>query len=393
MPEVAPAPPPVLLEALRREVAGMADRAAGRMVADLRSYRHLDVEEVAPIVAGNLRAALDAIAGTGEEGSPDAQDSLPRDAGRVRAAQGISVDDMLHAWRLGVEELRAGARRHATKEGLPDSVLLGFTDRALAWADRGMLASAAAHRDAELDAARHEQHVRATVVRGILFGTIAPGEAKLHALAYGLDLGAAYAPFRARVAGMTSTRTLELRLGVAEGSGRRHGLAAFVDGDLVGFSSRLPLALDDLPGQVVGAGPAAALDAQGPPFVLATRALHAALALGRTGLLSFAGLGLRPAVMEDDDVGRPLDAAIVDAVLAHGAAGRTILDTVVRYLANERRLDVTAGELHAHVNTIRHRLQRFELLTGRRLRDTESLVEVWWALTRWSDAPVDGAQP
>lgn len=369
----------------------MADRAAGRMVSALRSYRDLQAEEVAPVVAGNLRAALNAVADAEGEGHPGLEDVRPRDAGRLRAAQGISVDDMLHAWRIGVEELRAGARRHATRAGLADSVVLAFTDRVLAWADRGMLASAAAHRDAELDVDRHEQHVRANVVRGVLFGTLAPGEVKLHTLAYGLDLGAAYSPFRARVAGVATTRTLELRLGVAEGAARRHGLAAFVDGDLVGFSCRLPPTLDDLPGNVVGAGPAAALDALGPPFVLATRALHAGLALGREGLLRFSGLGLLPAVVQDDDVGRPLDEAIIGAVLAQGVAGRTILDTVVRHLANERRLDVTAGELHVHVNTVRHRLQRFEALTGRRLRDTEALVEVWWALTRWTQTPAPRA--
>jgi hypothetical protein len=371
-----------LLAALGGEVEPMAQRAAERMVGQLDSYRDLDADDVRPIVETNLRAALAAL--TDADGPAAERDERHRDVGRARAAQGISADDMLHAWRIGTEELRLTARAHARRAGLPDSVVLEFTDRALAWADHGMLESTAAHRRAELDAARHEQHQRANTVRGILLGSTPPAEAKLHALAYGLDLGADYAPFRARVGGVVGTRALEARLGVAEGAGQRHGLAAFVDGDLVGFSARVPAVLGaDLDGHLVGVGPAAALDALAHPFVLATRALHAGLALGRDGLLAFGDLGLRPAVIEDDDVGRPLVDAIVAPVLAQGAAGRTILRTVVRFLANDRRLDVTAAELHAHVNTIRHRLQRFETLTGRSLRSTEGLVEVWWALERW----------
>jgi DNA-binding PucR family transcriptional regulator len=59
-----------------------------------------------------------------------------------------------------------------------------------------------------------------------------------------------------------------------------------------------------------------------------------------------------------------------------------ILDTVRRYLANDRRLNETAAELHTHVNTIRNRLARFEQLTGRDLHHTEDLVETWWVLHR-----------
>jgi hypothetical protein len=374
-----------LLTALSDEVGEIARRAAERMVEELDSYRDLDAEAVRPMVQDNMTAVIAVLTDPAER-SPERDERL-RDVGRTRASQGISADDMLHAWRMGTEELRTSARAYARAARLPDSVVLEFTDRALAWADHGMLESTAAHRRAELDAARHEQHQRANTVRGILLGSTPPAEAKLHALAYGLDLGGDYAPFRARVAGVAGTRALEARLGVAEGAGARHGLAAFVDGDLVGFSARLPAELGaGLAGHLVGIGPAAALDALAHPFVLATRALHAGLALGRVGLLAFDELGLRPAVLEDDDVGRPLVDAIVAPVLAQGAAGRTILHTVARFLANDRRLDVTAGELHAHVNTIRHRLQRFETLTGRSLRSTEGLVEVWWALERWAAA-------
>jgi DNA-binding PucR family transcriptional regulator len=166
---------------------------------------------------------------------------------------------------------------------------------------------------------------------------------------------------------------------VADTAGPRHGLAALIDGDLAGFSSHLPSSADGL---VAGLGPAAPLDALTHPFTLASRALAAAVASGRSGLVGFDELGVLPAVLADDDVARGLDDAILRPLRATGAAGEVILETVRRYLANDRRLNDTASELHTHVNTIRNRLARFEQLTGRDLHRTDDVVETWWVLQR-----------
>jgi DNA-binding PucR family transcriptional regulator len=62
--------------------------------------------------------------------------------------------------------------------------------------------------------------------------------------------------------------------------------------------------------------------------------------------------------------------------------GDVILHTTERFLTNDCNAEATARELDVHVNTVRHRLNRFEEATGRSLRETEALVEVWWALQR-----------
>jgi DNA-binding PucR family transcriptional regulator len=59
-----------------------------------------------------------------------------------------------------------------------------------------------------------------------------------------------------------------------------------------------------------------------------------------------------------------------------------VLTTVESYLANDCNAETTAAGLEVHPNTVRHRLGRFEEATGRSLRATETLVEVWWALER-----------
>ena len=361
-----------LLTAVRPQLEATTERAVERMIAEAASYRALSPEELQPVVRGNLLASLENVAGDAGE--------LFREAGRVRARQGVSVDDMLHGWRIGLEELRRTARACAAELGMSDSIVLAFTERSLAWADRGMLESTAEHRRAELEIVRREQHVRANLVREILLGALAAGDLRAHVLAYGLDLGAVYTPFRVQVTTSLDVRGVERAFGVADTAGPRWGLAALIDGDLAGFTSRLPAELSG--GAVAGLGPSAALDGLAHPFTLASRALDAAIHLGRSGLVDFAGLDVLAAVFADDDVSRPLYQSIMRPLLDAGTSGATILATVRRYIDNDRRLDQTARELHAHVNTIRNRLERFEQLTGRDLRRTADLVAVWWALQR-----------
>jgi hypothetical protein len=364
-----------LLTAVEPLLGATADRAVARMIAEGPSYRLHQPDELYPVVLGNLTASL-ADAARAQLVDPDQRD-LFRAAGRTRAQQGVSIDDMLHGWRIGLDELRATARRQTRALGLGDSVLLAFTDRCLAWADRGMLESTASHRSAELDLARREQHIRANLIRQILLGAPAVAELRMQALAFGLDLGEVYVPFRMSVPTGLDVRAAERELGVADSAGPRRGLAALLDGDLAGFSSRLPAAA---PGLVAGLGPAAPLDALAHPFALASRALDVALTLERHGLVRFDELGILPAVLADDDVARPLQDSIIGPLRGSGAAGEVILHTVRRYLANDRRLADTALDLHTHVNTIRNRLARFTQLTGRDLRRTADLVEIWWVL-------------
>jgi DNA-binding PucR family transcriptional regulator len=184
---------------------------------------------------------------------------------------------------------------------------------------------------------------------------------------------------RARPTEDLTVRALERQLGIADGAGPRRGLAALLDGDLVGFVQH------PLPSSVaatVGVGPPAALHELGNSFRLATRAFEGAVATAATGPVVMESLGLWPAIIADRDVGDELLRRIIDPVLAHGRTGEAVVETVVRYLDNDLRLEVTAAELFLHVNTVRYRLRRFEELSGMSLRHVDDLVQVWWAIQR-----------
>jgi len=47
---------------------------------------------------------------------------------------------------------------------------------------------------------------------------------------------------------------------------------------------------------------------------------------------------------------------------------------------NDCSIETTARDLGEHVNTVRHRLVRFDEITGRSMRGVDTLIEVWWAL-------------
>ena len=126
---------------------------------------------------------------------------------------------------------------------------------------------------------------------------------------------------------------------------------------------------------VVGA-PAAIVTRFG--FAAATRALRTAQAFGRNGVQRFGDLGLLPAVVADQAVGRGLVARYLDPVSADVAA------SVRAWLDAGMHVDRAAEALFVHANTLRYRLSRFEEATGCSLRDTTTQFEVWWALQVWS---------
>lgn len=361
-----------LVEALAGDCASMSCRIAERFHEEIPSYTRLRGDDITPAGAAVIEDLLIRVR---DKRAPDADEDLGmyQEHGRLRAEQGIPIADMLSAWRIGLDEVRLRAEQH----GASDSVRLEFIERMLTWLHVAMHASAGAHREVELEQARHDEHHRADLVRAMLFGSVASGDLFVQAGAYGLDADIPYHAIRARLHPGLSIVDAERLLGLEPG-GRRSGLAGLIDGDIAGFAIALPR---QTPKAVIGVGPAARLDSLSGSFRLATRAMETALALGIEGVVRFEDLRLLPAVLSDRDVGERLVERYITPVLLNGAAGDALLETIACYLRQNRRVGAAATELHLHVNSLRYRLRRFEQMTGANLRSTEDLFEVWWALS------------
>lgn len=117
----------------------------------------------------------------------------------------------------------------------------------------------------------------------------------------------------------------------------------------------------------------------GKSHASASEALAAAIAFERTGVHEMETLALEIAVL-DDRVGGALERRCLSALDALGEKGDVIEATLRAFLATGQRFERAAGELGVHPNTLRHRIARYEELTGLDLRRTHDLVAIWTAL-------------
>jgi hypothetical protein len=236
---------------------------------------------------------------------------------------------------------------------------------------------AAGHRRGELDRARELQHVQGNLTRRMLDGIASPAEIRTGLGALGLEPDADCLAVRARPGPDAESMDIERYLGVDGLHGRRNGLMTLIDGDLCGFV-RHPFPRMPAP-TAIGVSEPASPFALKEPFRRATRALETATAFRSKGVFAFESLAIQAAIVRDPDVGAILRARYLEP-LAHGPSGPAILRTAELYLDNDGSVDATARALGVHANTVRKRLDRFEDLTGRSLREGETAIELWWAL-------------
>jgi hypothetical protein len=354
-------------------------RTAAR-IAELPSYRGVPQQELIPDIRRNFAVGLTGLRER-RPPAPGEDTSAYEKSGEQRARQGVTLADMLRGFTIGLEACRADAYRLAPRNEHREALLLEAIEIMTAWNTLGMNASAAAHRQVELLLARQEQHDLANVVRAVLFGGQASrqhGELER----FGIDVCQEHHAIRVRPSASCDVGEIEQWISAARSdSPRPNGLIALIDGDVAGFVVQQPVAADALPVAAGVAGPVP-LSALPDAFRQASRALEAAVALGKHGVSNLPALGLIPAIFDDDDVGRAMLDRYVRSVERHGRAGTVVLETVDRYLSNDRELIQTAAELGLHPNTVRYRLGRFERLTGCSLRSTQCLAETWWALRR-----------
>jgi len=167
-------------------------------------------------------------------------------------------------------------------------------------------------------------------------------------------------------------------LGIGNEGRADTGMVTTVRGDLCGFTSHdVDLAQVT---SLVGMSEPVPFAQLPSAFREATRAFDTARVTRRTGMQTLRSLGLLASVVADREVAAFLQAKYLEPLAAMGEYGEALRETLRCYLDNELQVDATAAALNTHVNTIRYRLQRFEATFGVSLRDTSSLVEVWWAL-------------
>ena len=355
-----------LVADIEAELDALVDGIVVRIRDEVPDFRRLPASTLARAVRGNVSRALAAL----HDLRPPTPDELEGAAaiGRERAEQGLSVDAVLHAYRITMSAVWSRFGELARERGTSVTSVLAFSETLWLWGDAVMEVVGNAHREVELQLAREEQQRRDAFVLAVLLGTIDADELSRESGGYGLDPEREYVAFRARA---------------LDGGGppRRLGaeLTTALDHDLVGLATE-PAAPQ--PGVVVGVGPPARLAALPAAFAMASRALQTAIAFGQEGTFSLADLSIRPAILSDEALGDAFTDRHLEPLAALGRLGAELEDTLRVWFEQDMRIEETAKALHVHPNTLRHRLRRFEETTGASLRRPADLIELWWALER-----------
>jgi DNA-binding PucR family transcriptional regulator len=361
-----------LAEVIEAELDGLVDTIGDRIRAEIPDFRRLPVDTLARAIRGNVTRALSALRDVRAPTVTELEQAAA--IGRERAEQGMTVDAVLHAYRISVTAVWSRFGELARERGADVASVLAFSETLWLWADAVMDIVGTAHREVELEQAREEQQRRDAFVLALLSGTLDSAELRLQSATFGLDADRSYVPFRARAVGDAA---LARRVAVALAGD--DGMVCGLDRDFAGIAARRPA---PAPRVVCGLGPPARLEALPPAFASASRALQTAVAFGQEGTMTLADLSIRPAILADEALGDAFAARYLEPLESLGRLGAELETTLRAWFDAEMRVDETARALHVHPNTLRHRLRRFEEATGATLRDPRNLVELWWALER-----------
>src|SRR3954467_3278796 len=185
-----------LVAQIEHELDAVVERICDRIREDIPDFRRLPRATLAEAVHGNVSRALAAL----KELRDPTADELERAAavGRERAEQGLTVDAVLHAYRISISAVWSRFGELARARGADVGTVLAFSETLWIWADAVMDVVGAAHREIVLEQAREEQQRRDAFVLALLTGTLDADDLRRESGTFGLDPERPYVAFRAR---------------------------------------------------------------------------------------------------------------------------------------------------------------------------------------------------
>jgi hypothetical protein len=372
--------------ASHRQVADLVARigrsqAAREMHAEMRkqiaSYERLSREvaeaEVLEACGRNLRLWFQWL-GSGGSPPPEGVDEL-RASVRARAEEGVPLEDLLHAYRIGGRLGWQILRRNATPA--EQDVLLDAAELLMLFLDTlSELVVETYLGEHEPLVSEEERHTRALVERIVDGGPLTSAE-MAHAARLAVPVREGYVPFAVAIPGASPRRHAALaarlraggRLAVTEGD-RVFGLAEQpLDPADVEEGPGVPIAMTDVT-------PRAALaDARAELRLLVDHARRA----GLTGVVTPESHALELLLARSPRVGETLRARVLGP-LTRGGDGADLVRTLRTLVRGGFDRARTSRTLHVHRNTLGYRIGRIEQLTGLDLASPRDVARVYLAL-------------
>src|SRR3954452_8915927 len=345
----------IILDPFRAEIPGYARLPASALRG-----------QVVHVIRQNVDLCLDWVAGGGAPDPARFEDF--RESAKNRASEGMPLEDLLRAYRVGgtaawrvlVAEARGGERDKLPRVA---ELVMTYLDKV-----SGIVA------EAYLDERQHlvseqERGVRALLV-ALLDGDVLDARHYETAAHLGFDVGGKLRTFAAAIPGEGATAH-------ARAAARLRTLAALAvtEGDRV-----VGVAPVQVPASAVPTGGVVVVADQAPREELAASladvrlGIEIALRAGRSGVLELHTLTLDLLLARAPRVAADLRKRILLPLGPKGGRGRAdLLKTLSTYITLHRDRQRTAARLHVHPNTLDHRLRRARELTGLNLDDPADL--------------------
>lgn len=297
-------------------------------------------------------------------------------ATRERIAQGLKIEDLMAAFRISFASFQEEVVHLSADTGTDARAVLHLTS--MLWQLGDIFSARVAHIYREHDVVRAVE-IRERKNRWIisaLNGEFADSELELAAGTHGIPKQFALRAMRMTSAGTEDKSMLLQRIHDANQASApfvcaitEAGCVGIVWGDIV-IPPRVTLAL----------GSEGSLSNLASSFELAAKVLETAVSMGISGKVDSALLTWRMGVVACPDVTALLEEALLGCLNSEREFGISIKEALTAYLANNRNIPLAAKSIPVHVNTLRYRLQRYEKLSGRQLNETNTIIELSWAL-------------
>jgi len=370
----------VLAGVVRRvQPVEVAERMVARFRSEIAGYQRLPepvvIGQILEICRQNVELFFNLIL-DGDE--PTEADLAPfRESAKDRAGEGMPLEDLLHAYRLGgrmgwhaVVEAAAADER---------SALLAGAERLMDYVDRVSAVVAQAYLDERQHLVSEEERRLRDLFDALVCDGPVPAGLQECAEGIGFPLAESYRPFAETMPGAAAYEHAQ----IAE-TLRAHGVLALTEGDRVSGLAPVETGDEAGGGVVPGLAGSEALLAVGDPTLRADLAdaleeLRLLVDLGRR-------LGHRGRLDPDAFVAELLLARSPRlAELARQRAlgpledyarvrGTDLIDTLEAFVAADLDRRAAAQDLHVHPNTLDYRLKRVEELTGLDLGRADDLT-------------------
>ncbi|WP_141217095.1 helix-turn-helix domain-containing protein [Rhodococcus sp. 14-2483-1-2] len=292
---------------------------------------------------------------------------------RERLRQGVRIDEIMGAFRVQMARIQRRVVELAPECDITPAEALALSSLLWELGDAFSTKAATVYRDHDITVAVAEQQARTEWVLGVLRGTLSTADTHRGVQRYRVP---ADAPLYAVCASPLHDGRFDQVFRGLNSVGTGFALVVPSEGRCVGIVSQLP---PDSAG-VVAIGSLSVLEEMTSSFDLATRVFAAAQRLGLPGVFSLEKLTWRVAIPQQPELSAFLREKYLGPLESERGFGALVVEALRAYLLQGRSIPKAAASIPVHVNTLRYRLARFEMLTGCSLDDSDAVVELSWML-------------